>query len=292
MTSGTFLKIAANPVEIGQEFKSYVALCTHIGIPATTGKQRQLDQRHLQCYFTWEKVAGSNRLVITETFYDAPKPFEDKRQGIHTTELGGMLQGLILKTPWQRQPMTKRKMLVKMKIMAQRDIHGLRTDAYWDYSQKQYSLLESAFTQLKKKGTLDIVQVLADKRTGEELPEAAIAVYREIFQSVLAEYKAAHIVNIYKRHLQEDFWNDVDEETQKRMGRRKLALCWKIVQIKPNFDGDVSAKEYVQAVADKLSDNYSKKNKGAIGIVSPESYQKEMQRVLEYLPLYDDSTDT
>lgn len=112
----------------------------------TTGKQRQLDQRHLESYFKWEKVAGSNRLVITETFYDNPKPFEDKRQGIHTTELGAMLQGLLLQTPWPREGITKRKILIDMGVLVARDICNLKTDAYWDYSQKQYSLLESAFT--------------------------------------------------------------------------------------------------------------------------------------------------
>ena len=181
--------------------------------------------------------------------------------------------------------MTKRKMLIDMGVLVARDIHGLRTDAYWDYSQKQYSLLESAFTQLKKKGTLDIVQVLVDKRTGEELPDADIAVYQEIFQAVLADYRAAHIVNIYKRHLDENFWDDVDAETQKRMDRRKLALCWKIVSIKPDFSRSVSAEEYVQAIADRLCSNYARKSSGAIGIVSPESYQKEMRKVLAHLPI-------
>lgn len=90
-------------VAVGQEFKSYSALCEYIGIPVTKGKQRQLDQRRLQCYFTWEKIAGSNRLVITDTFYDAPKPYEDNRKGIHTTELGEMMQSLILATPWRHK---------------------------------------------------------------------------------------------------------------------------------------------------------------------------------------------
>ena len=61
-------QVRNTPLEIGQEFKSYPDLCNYLGIPVTKGKQRQLDQRHLLCYFTWEKVAGSNRLIITETF--------------------------------------------------------------------------------------------------------------------------------------------------------------------------------------------------------------------------------
>lgn len=176
-------------------------------------------------------------------------------------------------------------MLIDMGVLVARDIHGLRTDAYWDYSQKQYSLLESAFTQLKKKGTLDIVQVLVDKRTGEELSSEAIAIYQEIFQAVLADYKAAHIVNIYKRNLAKHFWDDVDTETLKRMGRRKLSLCWKIISIRPERNKTVAAEEYVQAIADRLCSNYAKKCSGAIGIVSPDNYQNEMRRVLAHLPM-------
>ena len=100
----------------------------------TTGKQRQLDQRHLQCYFTWEKIAGSNRLVITDTFYDAPKPFEDKRQGIHTTELGGMLQSLILQKELPSIGITKRNILIELGVMDSKDMYHLKSGAYWDYS--------------------------------------------------------------------------------------------------------------------------------------------------------------
>ena len=114
--------------------------------------------------------------------------------------------------------------------------------------------------------------MLVDKNTGGALPPEAIPVYQEIFQAVLADYKAAHIVNIYKRNLAKYFWDDVDTETLKRMGRRELSLCWKIVSIKPACSKTVSAEEYVQAVADRLCKNYTKKHGGAVGIVSPESY--------------------
>ena len=101
----------------------------------------------------------------------------------------------------------------------------------------------------------------------------------------MTDYKAAHIVNIYKRNLAKHFWDDVDTETLKRMGRRKLSLCWKIISIKPDYGGNVSVKEYVQAIADRLCSNYAKKNSGAIGTVSPENYQKELRRVLAHLPI-------
>ena len=101
----------------------------------------------------------------------------------------------------------------------------------------------------------------------------------------MSDYKAAHIVNIYKRNLAKHFWDDVDTETLKRMGRRKLSLCWKIISIKPEYNKTVAVEEYVQAIADRLCSNYARKNGGAIGTVSPENYQIEMRRVLAYLPI-------
>ena len=34
--------LLTNQVDVGDEFKNYSDLCKHIGIPVTTGKQRQL----------------------------------------------------------------------------------------------------------------------------------------------------------------------------------------------------------------------------------------------------------
>ena len=103
--------VITQQVTKGQTFKSYAALCKHIGIPATTGKQRQLDQDYLQHYFTWEKADGSSQITITETFYTCPKPFEDGRKGIHTTRLNTMMQNLILSTPWNDSFMSKYKII-------------------------------------------------------------------------------------------------------------------------------------------------------------------------------------
>ena len=109
--------IMTHQVKKGQKFESYAALCAYIGIPVATGKQRQLDQNYLQHFFTWEKVAGSHQLIITETFYDAPKPFEDGRLGIHTTRLNKMMQNLILSTPWKRSFLSRYEMLSTMGLV-------------------------------------------------------------------------------------------------------------------------------------------------------------------------------
>ena len=77
--------VQKNKVKEGQTFANYSRLCEWIGIPVTQGKQRQYDQRRLQCYFSWEKAERGNSLTITETYYDTPRPLEDGRIGIHTT---------------------------------------------------------------------------------------------------------------------------------------------------------------------------------------------------------------
>jgi len=146
----------------------------------TTGKQRQLDQRHLQRFFTWEKVAGSNRLVITETFYDDPKPFEDGRKGAHLTRLNTMMQNLILSTPWTDFFLSRYEMLSAMGLVLlnenpepvdeEEQSHQKRTAA-GDYSRKLNDLFKSACTQLKKQGYAEIKPVVINIKTGEVLSE-------------------------------------------------------------------------------------------------------------------------
>lgn len=101
-------------------------------------------------------------MTITETFYDCPKPFEDGRQGVHTTKLGEMVQKLFLQVHWESDGLSKREMIIKMGLRSHQDMHDLQTNAYWDFTQKLYSLLGSVFTQLQKKGALDIIEVLMD----------------------------------------------------------------------------------------------------------------------------------
>ena len=62
-------------------------------------------------------MAGSNRLVITETFYDDPKLFEDGRKGAHLTRLNGMMQNLILSTPWTDSFLSRYEMLSAMGLV-------------------------------------------------------------------------------------------------------------------------------------------------------------------------------
>lgn len=177
-------RIMEQQVKKGQAFKSYAALCRYVGIPVTTGKQRQLDQRHLRCFFTWEKVAESNRLIITETSYDDPKPFEDGRKGEHPTSLNKMMQNLILSTPWKRSFLSRYEMLSAMGLVLpnensepvgeEEQLHQRRTAA-GDYTRKLNDLFKSACAQLKKQGYAEIKPVVINTKTCEILSEIVFA---------------------------------------------------------------------------------------------------------------------
>ena len=96
MTEENIAKIASNHVETGQSYKSYSALCSFIGIePKKGGKERKYQEKRLKCYFDWQKVEGSHKLIITETYYDNPKPYEDGRNGRKTTLTNGPMQQLL-----------------------------------------------------------------------------------------------------------------------------------------------------------------------------------------------------
>ena len=151
-------------------------------------------------------------------------------------------------------------------------MHNLKTTAYWDFTQKQYSLLRSVFTQLQKKDALVMVEGLLDISTGEMLSECEAAIYDDIFEDTLKKYHASNIAFIYKEKLQKQFWLDLNRETWKRMGRGRLKKACKILRSTHVCNVCVSAEECMNAIAKTLCDRYSAKHKGALGNLSPETY--------------------
>ena len=302
-------KIPQAQVTVGQEFKSYSALCDYVGVPATTGKQRQLDQRHLKCFFTWEKVAGANRLVITETFYDAPKPFEDGRKGAHLTRLNGMMQNLILSTPWTDSFLSRYEMLSVMELVlpdeklepvnGEEQIHQKRTAA-GDYSRKLNDLFKSACTQLKKQGYAEIKPVVINIKTGVILSEIDAESYHRELRCTLGIFGAFHMGIVYARGQEKEFWNKLDIATNVSIGQSPLRDRMQIVTIKPECADAVDRKEFVTAVADKLKSNYADwyyektgiKDVEAIGItrhndpdklIPPKQYRQDVDAIVQNL---------
>lgn len=267
MDNSLLTLLANTPVYVGQTFPSYKALCDFLGIPATTGKQRALDQRHLKCYFNWEKKEGSNQLTITETFYDHPKVFEDIRKGIHTTPLGGMMQNLILSTHWTGLYFSRRDMLLKMGLIPESVPPNQTTGAAWDYMNKCYRLLDSAVKQLNKKGHAVIIPVLIDRGTNAIVTTDTdwIAQYREIRQSMCHPLGAHSIVDVYRKGLEMRFWSEVDKRTEKEMGYTNITERVWIKEVHPEKGILVNKNELIKPVIDTVYSNYAHGHKGVIG---------------------------
>ena len=305
-------QVRNTPLEIGQEFKSYPNLCSYIGIPATKGKQRQLDQRHLQCYFTWEKIAGSNRLVITDTFYDAPKPFEDNRKGIHTTEFGGVMQNLILSTPWQpNELISKGKMLERMNLIRagpsatleidceeEENFEHIKRQPKDDYRRKLNSLLDSACEQLRKKGYAEINSVVANPKTKYVLSEQEFQKFNEIWKNTLGLFGAFHIGVIYQRRQEKEFWQSLNyaTETNEILHQEPLRKLMQISSIKPEVAKNVDRQAFLYGIRDALISNYiswyQQKTSPGIGICRnsdlnspspPEIYKNDLSLFLKPL---------
>ena len=69
-------KILANPVYVDEIYPNYSALCSHFGMTAAKGKQRDYQKRLFRCFFDFDKeTEHSNRIVITDTFFDDTKPY-------------------------------------------------------------------------------------------------------------------------------------------------------------------------------------------------------------------------
>ena len=300
-------------VAVGQEFKSYSALCEYIGISVTKGKQRQLDQRRLQCYFTWEKVAGSNRLVITDTFYDAPKPYEDNRKGIHTTELGEMMQSLILATPWRhKELLSKSGVFRRMNLLTVEKYDSeeyvdddkrfhIKRSAWGDYFRKLNDLFKSACTQLEKKDAAKIMAVVANPETGYILTEKETEEFKRIWKSSLEVFGAYDIRVIYKWHQEKEFWDHLDSMTwsNKTLPHPPLRKMIELDIINPQFQDCIDQKAFLKTISDVLKNNYAKwydkwsseQNSHGIGQrrsgpnapLSVEEYNRGMDELIESL---------
>lgn len=253
-----------------------------------------MDKRHLQCFFTWEKQEGANRLTITETFYDNPKAFEDTRKGVHTTLLGEMMQNLILATDWTELYISrgwtapyfsKRGMLLSMGLIPPTKTSGLKTDAEWDYQGKIYQLLDSAITQLNKKGDADIVPVLTNRAATYvfSFEDADIEKYRDIKQAVCEELGVRSVVGIYRRHIEDEFWKGVDKAASKEFKQKGLVERLAVRTPHPKNVPEVNKQELIQLVVENIYSNYERRQRGAIGTRSPEFYLNELNQVISRL---------
>lgn len=66
-------EIDTSRLNVGDVFPNYKSLCEHLGQEAKKGNQRKLQQEMFQRYFDFEKVEGSQQIVIMDVY---PEPTE------------------------------------------------------------------------------------------------------------------------------------------------------------------------------------------------------------------------
>ena len=310
-------RLEENRVAIGQSFSSFNALCRFLGIVAKKGgRERKYIEKRLRCYFDWERLPSSNRLIITEVFYDNPKPYVDERRGIHTTAENEPMQNLILLTPELfSTDYTERGILIKMKLINQEEPSGYRTSVYQDYKDRLSDLLESALTQLTKRGYISTRGYLCALKTGYVLTQDEENCYGQIIGEVLREFKvpSIRIVNLQGRG--EQFWKEVNRHCQEQLGRSyigrryHLELHDRFAQ-KRDLLRDIAGRlpleteerdslledpesesilrnmersRLLERMMNGLAENYAVGHEGAIGVVSPQRYRQDLDEIRKSL---------
>lgn len=305
--------IEKNKVAVGQVFASFKALCEFVGVkPKSGGKERKYIEKRLRCYFDWEKAERSRELTISAVFYDNPRPYEDERRGVHTTVENEPMQYLVLLTSALfESDFTKRKMLLQMGLVPEEIRKNYRTAVYQNYEDKVSELLESALTQLKKRGYISYKTYMCALHTGYVLTSKEEKQYDDILKSVLAEYNVEKIRLINMQGRGELFWRDVNKKCQELLGQvhigrqyhlerkaqitNKTALWQNIASYLPLETTEREAvlqdpqcelvlrrmvyDDLQRKVFDSLVKNYGNSHEKAIGIADAPNYQKDLREI-------------
>ncbi len=288
ITTETILK---HRVYIGQDFTSYAKLCAYLGVPVTKGKQRQLDIRHLNCYFSWENIEHSQKIIITDIFYDQPREFEDGRTGIHTTEIGSQMQQLFRATKWKKPAYSLTSMLFEMQLMTN-DIFekSLRESqsgqkfqrAYRDYTAKIFRHLKSTINQLEKKGLIHAPQCVFDAEDNVQ-PESLANRFREIRGEVLGKFHVENEYKIIMMGIEKAYHQELNRRTYEALGKRNLREAYQITIT--NADNIIPADRnaLLRLAADEMKQTYEQHNSKAWGTAAPQEYNKQVDKLIQQL---------
>lgn len=280
-----------NQVSIGQEFKSYADLCKHIGIPATTGKQRTLDQRHMKCYFDWKKAERGNKLTITDTYYDNPKEFVDNRNGTHITPTIEMMMNLFLNTEWKKPFYSKTKMLYEMELFNEeigkkatsQDGITFRITVEKDYFQKIRGHLLSTITQINKSNYGFILPKVVNIKTQCILPNEQWNIFYNIRDKALEKFNESNEGDIYKHKKWNAYREEIDTQTEKLLYQSPVCEIYHLFIFPPPNLEPVSRVDFLKHIGEQMVKTYTKKRKGSIGCVSPEAYKEGVDNLLSEL---------
>lgn len=275
MNNSFFESIRNNPVQIGQTFKSYAELCRAINIPVTTGKQRQLDQRHLKCYFDWETKPGSHQLRITSTYYKDPKPFDDQRQGVHTTETGQMLQNLFLAHDWDSKYYFALSGFLYQMGLFSKEQQEMRTrvgEVERRYSSRLCGRLRSAITQINKKSLATVGLVVIDLDTREILHGGKREHFLRIKRETLQAFGVNSEAKIWWRRQYEDYEKQLSIRTKNELNIPHVNERYIVRGIMPLENPPPTREEFLTRFGQELVDGY----RGGLGVASKEVFRDDL----------------
>lgn len=280
-----------NKVCIGDEFKHYSDLCKYIGIPVTTGKQRQLDQRHLRCYFDWEKKEHSNKLTISDTYYDNPKEFIDQRNGTHITPTIEKMMNLFLFTEWEDDFYSKSKMLYEMELF--NDEVRKKTDSQQganpritvekDYSQKMYGHINATINQINKSGLGSITPQVVNIKTKKILHYEFRSKFYDIRKKALNKFGEKNEGGIYKHKKWAQYREEIDNQTLKEFNQFPIYERYELSIYPPQDIEPISREDFLNHVGEEMIRTYTRKHEGAIGCVSPKAYEQSVKELIAEL---------
>lgn len=284
--------LLTNKVSVGDKYKNYSDLCKHIGIPVTTGKQRQLDQRHLRCYFDWEKAERSNKLTITSTYYDNPKEFIDQRNGTHITPTIAMMMDLFLNTPWEGPFYSKSKMLYEMELLndeirKKADIQERATPRITvekDYCIKILGHLNSTINQINKSGHGLILRKVVNVKTKHILPDELWDKYYAIRDKALEKFGEANERDIYRHKKWAAYRGEIDSQTIEQFNQAPIYERYQLFVFPTSDNGEpVSIEDFLNHIGEEMIKTYANKHKGCIGCVSPKAYEEAVNGLISNL---------
>lgn len=223
-------KIRENPVGKGDEFKSFAELCRHFGLPSVKGKQRSCMKLLFECYFSYTEVApDSNKIVITDTFFDAPRSYMPTHKGVRTTATNKLMQELILAMPWEIGKLyTKSEMLRQLHLIT--SYYGENkeeTQVETNYIKTVFRTFDSAIKQLiikEQNGTQNTVQVTqvtgcrdSNKEITYECSAEEEAAYNALVCEVLHEMGYRTRVDVRRAKKLNLFYNKLNAQVREIM---------------------------------------------------------------------------
>lgn len=283
----TFIaQIEKNQVYTGQIFPNYKHLCQYIGIPYATGKQRIIYNRHLECYFRWKKLEGSNQIQILETNYDEPKKFEDKRGGSKPKSTTNIIMQCFAQQEWSDGFYSKTQILGRMGLVPRepfkgefrikcRTLHDMLydglTSALEIFGEEHSDTISKevvGWDQRKKAIILD----MNDRRT-----------YERIKGNVLQQLDMKSEWDVVEHNKWSAYRNKMNGATMEKMGmtevneRYWIRNCEKI-----NCPITIDNRTVIRTAIEQLTANYVK-NHGGIGVVAPDRYRSFLEEEARHI---------